>query len=318
MKIDKYIKEMFTVATGNLSSDIYFLCQNRKYQIVMRTNKGITEYDTISMNLASQIINSLKYSAEMAVSEKRRPQTGKVFWRDYPLRLSTVGDVNGNESLVIRIIYDNEPSKIKFFNGCEYSNIRKLCRKRGMVVFAGPTGSGKTSTIYKLASELSEDQIIMTIEDPIEISSESFLQLQINEAAGLNYAELIKVGLRHRPDAFIIGEIRDSKTANAAIQAALSGHLVLTTIHAQSPSGVIKRLKNLGIDNEYIDQALTGVAYQRLVTTKNDDQQALLVSHPASELNQGEYDWSRWQLYLKGGVDDGEIDSSEASRYQFG
>ncbi|GAY73161.1 GspE family protein [Lentilactobacillus kosonis] len=174
-----------------------------------------------------------------------------------------------------------------------------------MVVFAGPTGSGKTSTIYKLASELSEDQIIMTIEDPIEISSESFLQLQINEAAGLNYAELIKVGLRHRPDAFIIGEIRDSKTANAAIQAALSGHLVLTTIHAQSPSGVIKRLKNLGIDNEYIDQALTGVAYQRLVTTKNDDQQALLVSHPASELNQGEYDWSRWQLYLKGGVDDG-------------
>ncbi|GAY73162.1 ATPase, T2SS/T4P/T4SS family [Lentilactobacillus kosonis] len=114
MKIDKYIKEMFTVATGNRSSDIYFLCQNRKYQIVMRTNKGITEYDTISMNLASQIINSLKYSAEMAVSEKRRPQTGKVFWRDYPLRLSTVGDVNGNESLVIRIIYDNESSKLNF------------------------------------------------------------------------------------------------------------------------------------------------------------------------------------------------------------
>jgi len=309
---------MLTIATEKKSSDIYFLCEGQKYRIAMRTSHGLTEYDNVNINNANQIINCLKYAAKMVVSEKRRPQMGRIMWQKYPIRLSTVGDVEGNESLVMRVIYDSESDDIHFLNGCEYSNVRSLCDRRGMIVFAGPTGSGKTTTIYKLASELSKEQVIMTIEDPVELNNQSFLQLQINEAAGLNYSELIKVGLRHRPDVFIVGEIRDNQTANAAIQAALSGHLVLTTVHAQSPAGVIQRLQNLGIEQQFIDQALTGVAYQRILETVDGAKQGLLISHSAKELKHLSYDWHEWQMYLKQGVANGEITDVEAERYEFG
>lgn len=163
------------------------------------------------------------------------------------------------------------------------------------------------------------DQFVMTIEDPIEIKEQRFLQLQVNHDAGMDYADLIKVGLRHRPDVFIIGEVRDPLTAEAAIKAALSGHLVYTTVHAQDPLGVIDRFKQLGISQEFISQALTGVAYQRLVPTTDGQQKAMLIGHEYFELaDLNSYDWSEWQDGLTTAVNSKLVTPETAKKFELG
>lgn len=209
--------------------------------------------------------------------------------------------------------------KPRFFNENQIRFVSEISRKRGMIVFSGPTGSGKTTTIYNLVKQMVSDQFVMTIEDPIEIKEPRFLQLQVNRDAGMDYTDLIKVGLRHRPDIFIVGEIRDSVTAEAAIKAALSGHLVYTTIHAQDPVGVINRLKQLGISNTFISQAVTGVAYQRLVPTTDGGQRAMLTAHEYFELeNLKTYDWSEWQDGLSTAVKEQLVTPEIAEKFKLG
>ena len=211
----------------------------------------------------------------MSMSEHRRPQAGTLhrflFNSKIDLRLSTVGDYLCRESMVLRIIYRLNHNNYQLVAPLQWSQLLKLIQGQGLVLFSGPMGSGKTTTMYRLLREECSNQVVLTIEDPVEIEEPSFLQLQVNVQAQMNYQNLIKLGLRHRPQVFIIGEIRDYETAQAAIEAALSGHLVLSTIHVKSASGVVSRLKQLGIADYYIDQALLGACYQRLLPLKNDD-----------------------------------------------
>ena len=140
----------------------------------------------------------------------------------------------------------------------DIEELGKQYRQRGLYLFAGPVGSGKTTLMHELAKSLFKGQQVMSIEDPVEIKQDDMLQLQLNEAIGLTYENLIKLSLRHRPDLLIIGEIRDSETARAVVRASLTGATVFSTIHAKSIRGVYERLLELGVSEEELAVVLQG------------------------------------------------------------
>ncbi|MEJ6400432.1 competence type IV pilus ATPase ComGA [Nicoliella lavandulae] len=280
MEIKTLIDQMILDAYRKQAADIYVVPVANKYQVQFHLNNQINPYQSVSRQCGSKIVNYFKYNGNMLISEHRRPQIGAMEWRRGSahcyLRFSTVGDFKSREAIVVRLIYPLAVQSNQFLNPDQYEQLKRRTIQRGLMVFAGPTGSGKTTTIYQLAREYSSSQMVMSIEDPVEVYEPSFLQLQVNSDADMSYQELLKVGLRNRPDIFIIGEIRDANTAQAAVQAALSGHLVLTTLHAKHPLGVVERLLNLGVGLDYLKQALNMVAYQRLLQTPDNGFAALL------------------------------------------
>jgi competence protein ComGA len=254
--------------------DLSILPSHGQFLVKFRRSSGIAKITLLSASEGQAVISHFKFQAGMNVGEKRRPQLGSV---DYVLdsdngisrrlRLSTVGDVYGNESLVIRLLHDQKTDHLDFWND-NLEQIGKTVVKKGLFLFSGPVGSGKTTLMYHLATRRFKDKQIITIEDPVEIEQPDFLQLQINEAIGSTYDALIKLSLRHMPDLVIIGEIRDSQTAHAVIRAAMAGYTVFSTIHAKSIPGVIGRLQELGITDNELDNALSGIVYQRLIAGK--------------------------------------------------
>ncbi|MCV3741177.1 competence type IV pilus ATPase ComGA [Lentilactobacillus hilgardii] len=323
MEINEQVATLYNTAINYHASDIYFLPVNDQYVIKIRNSESLMDWKIMSAVRARRMMNYCKYMADMALSELRRPQIGSMDWqvadRQYSLRLSSVGDFSGAESMVVRIIYDLEEIKTAFFDLEALKKVRQMTSRRGLVIFSGPTGSGKTTTIYNLVNQASAGKIVMTIEDPVEIKQPNYLQLQVNREAGMAYSDLIKVGLRHRPDVFIVGEIRDELTAKAAIRAALSGHLVYSTIHAQSPRGVVDRLSQLGIDRPFISQALTAVCYQRLIPTIDGQQKVLLKTHTLQELMKANtYDWEDWQNGLEQAIVNQQITRKTAEQFWYG
>ncbi|KRM93719.1 type II secretion system protein E [Lentilactobacillus senioris DSM 24302 = JCM 17472] len=323
MVVENAFNDLMKEAVQKKVSDIYLLPQGDKYFIKMRWQNKIVLYKILTIIDGHKWLNYCKFKADMAISEHRRPQVGALNWYEgnhvYSLRLSTVGDFNAHETLVIRIIYPLTSMEKSLYLPAKTDRLRKLVAQRGLILFAGPTGSGKTTSIYQLAQEYTDTSLVMTIEDPVEILEPRFLQLQVNDKADMGYEELIKVGLRHRPDIFIIGEIRDPGTANAAIQSALSGHLVFSTVHAQSPLGIIKRLRQLGIEPDFITQAVTGLVYQRLIANSDKQLKALMVVNEPGELyGQNKYDWRDWQQNLTKLVEQGEIDEQNIEKYWWG
>ena len=224
------------------------------------------------------MINYLKFNSDMSLTEKRRPQLGawqfKHADQTIHCRLSAVGDYRDRESLVIRLLYPHTQLKQGYFFADQWQRISQACQQRGLVLFAGPMGSGKTTAMYHFARQLT-GKMVLCIEDPIEIQEERFLQIQVNDRADMTYEQLLRVALRHHPDVFIIGEIRDTGTAQIAVRAALSGHLVLSTVHARNVYGVYQRLVNLGVDEQELGQVLNLISYQRLLPTIQGDQRVL-------------------------------------------
>jgi len=161
-----------------------------------------------------------------------------------------------------------------------------MTRKSGLLLFSGPVSSGKTTTIYRLLQESydTEPKQIITMESPVEIKDQRFLQVEVNEASDITYDVLIRASLRHHPDILMIGEIRDEETAQMVIRAALTGHLVLATIHAKDCSGVLSRMKELGVTTEQLLQTLLLVTTQRLLPLKNGQLAVLFEVMKAEEI----------------------------------
>lgn len=319
--IQKVITALLAAARTQRASDIYVLPRQTGYQIRLRQLGAVTTWRQVSAQLGRQLITYFKFQANMAVSENRRPQVGAMTWPGPPepleLRFSTVGDYVGRESLVIRVIYPYHTGQMAYLDAAQPVQLRQLAQRRGLVLFAGPTGSGKTTTMYTIARELAAT--VLTIEDPVEIKEADFIQLQVNEAAGMDYEALVKVGLRHRPDVFIIGEIRDTVTAQAAVRAALSGHLVLTTVHAQSAGGAIPRLTELGVPLAQLRQVLTGSCYQRLIPRLQDGPAVLL------DILTGDHLWQatkttteRWRRTLEEAGNEHTISMATAQKFREG
>lgn len=270
MKTRLLVEELLKKAIIKHASDLFFLPQERKYQLSMRLASGLKLVESLAYEKGQELINYLKYAAQMDISEHRRPQVGAITYsfkgQECYLRLSSIGDFEDRESLVVRLIYQIQASN--YFFPSQLDQLKEIALRRGLIVTSGPTGSGKTTTMYEIAREMGQGKVVMTIEDPVEVHMKSFFQAQVNNEAGISYSSLLKAALRHRPDILIIGEIRDRGTAHLAVDAALSGHLVLATVHAKSTFQTISRLEGLGIQKTELQNSLTAISYQRLLPTK--------------------------------------------------
>ncbi|CAK1238949.1 ATPase, T2SS/T4P/T4SS family [Fructobacillus evanidus] len=260
-----WIRAVLTWGQTQKVTDFYFLpAEGSDYQVRGQISGQVRTLAVMEADFGKRALAVIKYRAGLNLAESRRPQLGRFDFGQGFVRVSTVGDFLGQESAVLRLIYP-DLSKNHWFEPAIFVDLVAEKISAGLYLVAGPTGSGKTSTLYRLLEAWSPGKVVLTVEDPVEIYQPAFLQLQVNEQAGIDYQSLIKVALRHRPDLLVIGEIRDTKTAQAALQAALAGHLVLSTLHANSEIAVFDRLLNLGLDRQLLNQALVKTVYQRLL-----------------------------------------------------
>jgi type II secretory ATPase GspE/PulE/Tfp pilus assembly ATPase PilB-like protein len=234
----------------------------------------------LAREFQSNLITRIKVMAELDIAERRVPQDGRfrVRYRGRPIdfRVSIMPSIHG-EDAVLRIL-DKESLHEKFhqlrldilgFAEREIKRLRRFIREPyGMVLVTGPTGSGKTTTLYAALSEIKSDEDkIITIEDPVEYQIRGILQIPVNEKKGLTFARGLRSILRHDPDKIMVGEIRDNETAQIAIQSALTGHLVFTTVHANNVVDVLSRFLNMGVEPYNFVSALNCILAQRLVRT---------------------------------------------------
>lgn len=234
--------------------------------------------DVRGMDMAEQIISRLKVLAELDIAERRVPQDGSFrvesAGREIDLRVSIMPSIHG-EDAVIRILdkramveaYGSLTLEALSFDAASLASLRALAEEAyGMLLVTGPTGSGKTTTLYAALTEIhnGRDKII-TIEDPVEYQLPGILQIPVNEKKGLTFAKGLRSILRHDPDKIMVGEIRDRETAEIAVQSALTGHLVLTTVHANNVFDVFGRFTHMGIDPYAFVSALNGIWAQRLI-----------------------------------------------------
>ncbi|MBC6314612.1 competence type IV pilus ATPase ComGA [Listeria grandensis] len=255
------------------ASDVHLIPFEQKYRILLRINGRLQFFTFLPLDNGERLLSHLKYRGFMDISETRKPQSGSfqttIHGNNVSVRLATIPNFRFVESMVIRVFSDQEIAlfqKSSIFHKITHHILSLAQNRTGLLLFSGATGSGKTSSMYSLAHSLSlrEPLQIITIEDPVERPMPSFLQVQINEKAGLDYADIIRATLRHDPDILVVGEIRDSHTAKMVIRGALTGHLVLSTVHADSAYGVLSRLLELGVDQEELRQCLIGISHQRL------------------------------------------------------
>jgi len=263
------------------ASDIHLECTAQGLTIKYRVD-GVLDLVTHTNGIenAEQVVSRLKVLAELDISERRIPQDGSfrvdASGREVDMRLSIMPSIHG-EDAVIRILdkramveaNGNLTLESLGFESSALSTIRVLAREPyGMLLVTGPTGSGKTTTLYAALTEINNgrDKII-TIEDPVEYQLPGILQIPVNEKKGLSFAKGLRSILRHDPDKIMVGEIRDQETAEIAVQSALTGHLVLTTVHANNVFDVFGRFTHMGIDPYAFVSALNGIWAQRLVRT---------------------------------------------------
>jgi general secretion pathway protein E len=266
-------------AHRNRVSDIHFENSLRGLTIKYRIDGVISTARTLpDPNLAEQVVSRLKVMAELDIGEKRIPQDGRfsvsIQTREVDFRVSIMPGLFG-EDAVLRILdrqsLATDMAQLNLdmlgIDASTRQTMRRLANQPyGMLLVTGPTGSGKTTTLYATLSEIKRgDDKIITIEDPVEYQLEDILQIPVNEKKGLTFARGLRSILRHDPDRILVGEIRDRETAEIAIQAALTGHLVYTTVHANNVFDVLSRFRHMQIDAYSFVTALNGVVAQRLV-----------------------------------------------------
>ncbi|WP_299118251.1 GspE/PulE family protein [uncultured Tenacibaculum sp.] len=255
------------------SSDIHFEAFEKQNRVRFRIDGKLLERYIISKDEYAKIINRIKIMGGLDISEKRLPQDGRINLysehEDFDIRVSSLPTLHG-EKLVLRILSKgNLTANLNSlgFTEDELETYKKAVKKpNGIVLISGPTGSGKTTTLYATLKLLNtEDTNILTIEDPIEYTLEGVNQVQLKENIGLDFASTLRTFLRQDPDIIMVGEIRDVATANMAIRAALTGHMVLSTIHTNSAWATISRLIDMGIPPFLIASTLNVSVAQRLV-----------------------------------------------------
>ena len=254
-------------------SDIHIEPRENGLVIRMRIDGILHPILEIPQNLQNAVISRIKIMSDMDIAERRLPQDGrsnvKVNGNDYDLRVSSLPTKYG-EKIVIRFLEKSESLLSTAGIGLEGKNLENykelLANSNGVVLICGPTGSGKSTTMYTMISELNKEDVnLVTLEDPIEYNIDGVNQVQVNEKVGLTFAEGLRSILRQDPDIVSVGEIRDGETAEIAMRAAITGHLVLSTIHTNSAVATLDRLVDIGVEPYLITSALKGVIAQRLV-----------------------------------------------------
>ena len=257
------------------ASDIHVEPTKRNTCIRYRIDGNLRELMTAPNTMHAAIVSRIKVIGKMDIAERRLPQEGRVHvvaeGREIDLRVSSMPTLLG-EKIVLRILdkaHLNVSLEKLGVNPHQMAAFRRIFSKpHGIVLVTGPTGSGKTTTLYSVLDLLcSPERNIVTIEDPVEYQLDGISQIQVNEAIGLTFARALRSILRQDPDVIMVGEIRDSETARVSIQAALTGHLVLSTLHTNSAPGAFVRLADMGIERYLLASAFNGVVAQRLART---------------------------------------------------
>lgn len=269
----KLVDLIIRQACEERASDIHIEPEENMLRIRYRVDGVLHEASAPSKQLESEIITRIKILAEMDIAENRLPQDGRmklnISGADVDMRVSTMPTVYG-ENVVIRILKDNQEVldlEGLGMNAVMRKTFEELIRKPyGMILETGPTGSGKTTTLYAALSIInSVESNIVTIEDPVEYKVPMIRQIPVNIKAGLTFANALRSILRQDPDVIMVGEIRDRETAEIAVQSALTGHLVFSTLHANTAAGVVTRLVDMKIEPFLIASSVMGVISQRLV-----------------------------------------------------
>ena len=240
----------------------------------LRVDGSCSEYQKIPGAFRRAIVTRIKIMAQLDIAERRKPQDGKIRFkmpdgREIELRVATIPTANANEDVVMRILSASEPIPMDKLGMTErnLTEIRKLADKPyGLILCVGPTGSGKTTTLHSILGYINKpERKIWTAEDPVEITQYGLRQVQVNPKIGFTFAQAMRSFLRADPDVIMVGEMRDEETASTGIEASLTGHLVLSTLHTNSSVETVVRLLDMGLDPFNFADALLGVLAQRLV-----------------------------------------------------
>ncbi len=260
-------------AVRDRASDVHIEPQEDRLRIRYRIDGILHDMFSFPLSIHMPLVSRIKILAEMDISEQRRPQDGqfsvKLGDNEVDIRVATMETPCG-ERVTLRILDKSLAlftlSELGFLPGILKTYKAMLKSPIGMILVSGPTGSGKTTTLYASINELDRNERnIMTIEDPIEYNFMDINQTQVNNKAGITFASGLRAIMRHDPDVILVGEIRDTDTVTTAIQSALTGHLVLSSIHANDTVGVLSRLMDLGVEPASISSTLIGVVAQRMV-----------------------------------------------------
>lgn len=255
------------------ATDLQFVPTPSGYSLFFKVNGKFEQLEEVIHSIADRMISFFKFLSSLDISDKRKPQSGsfhrQVNEQNYSFRVSTIPSIHFRESVVIRLQKHNYTvslHNLSLNQKAIASLAQAASHEQGLICLSGPTGSGKTTTLYALTEFIVNTlgRHVISLEDPVETKQSHLLQVQVNERSGLTYATGLKAILRHSPDVIMIGEIRDAETAQSAVQAALSGHLVLSTLHANDAEGVYYRLLDFGISVEELRQTVVCIASQRL------------------------------------------------------
>jgi len=269
----RLVNSLIERAAMDRASDIHLEPREEELAVRMRIDGLLREVLTVPKNLQSSVISRLKVLSSMDVAERKVPQDGRanvrIKGRDIDLRVSTLPTIYG-EKIVIRLLDKSSALLDKKAIGLSERDLLKYNRllgnHSGVVLLAGPTGAGKSSTMYTMIRELNTEKVnLVTLEDPVEYNIDGVNQVQISEKTGMTFAGGLRAIMRQDPDIISVGEIRDGETAQIAMRAAITGHLVLSTIHTNDAFATIDRLIDIGVEPYLIATGLKGVISQRLV-----------------------------------------------------
>ncbi len=271
--IIKLVNSIISRAIKEGASDIHLEPQKDQLRVRFRIDGILFQKLTIPKDLFRKVISGIKIMGGLDVAENRKPQEGRISWKEgdygFDIRVSTLLDMHG-EKMTLRILNKKEISHTfdsLGMNNHEINQIKELIKRPyGMLLVTGPTGAGKTTTLYSILNSLNQISTnIITVEDPVEYQMEGITQTSINPYTGYTFASAIRYILRHDPDIIMVGEIRDGETAEVSVRAALTGHLVLATLHTNSAAGAVTRLMDMGVESFLLSSTVVGVVAQRLV-----------------------------------------------------
>ncbi|MDX2362477.1 MAG: GspE/PulE family protein [Crocinitomicaceae bacterium] len=263
--VDRLIQEANKLG----SSDIHIEIFAEKARVRIRIDGNLIQRYTLDKSDYPELVNKIKIRSNLDISEKRLPQDGRIQYDDFDIRVSILPTLHG-EKIVLRILGHDASSinleKLGLSDAEKRNYLEGIRKPNGIILISGPTGSGKTTTLYATLKVLNEERRnIVTVEDPVEYTLDGINQVQLKESIGLTFASTLRSFLRQDPDVIMLGEIRDGETAQMAIRAALTGHLVLSTIHTNSAWGTISRLIDMGVPSFLLANTINTSVAQRLI-----------------------------------------------------
>jgi general secretion pathway protein E len=270
--IIKLVNSLFFQALQKGASDIHIESNERKGEVRLRMDGALKKHLDLDKSIITLVINRIKVISNLDISEKRVPQDGRtqlsISGKSIDVRVSILPTYHG-ERVVMRILSQSEHiptlESLGFTSDITKELYKLLNHAHGMILVTGPTGSGKSTTLHACMQHIATpDKNIITVEDPVEYNADNISQIQVNTKVGLTFAAGLRSILRQDPDIIMVGEIRDSETADIALRSALTGHLLLSTLHTNDATSSLSRLMDMGIENFLISSTLLGVLAQRL------------------------------------------------------